>query len=149
MLRLVADEKSPPPNATRQGKTVSDQFRPPKRSWVQKFRCAMLGFWHGAREQSSFAVHFAATVLVVLVAAGLRVDWLRWCVLLICITVVLTAEMFNSALEHLAKAVDRAENPHIAVALDIASAAVLTASVGAAVIGSITLATHVAVYFGP
>jgi diacylglycerol kinase len=110
---------------------------------VQKFRSAASGFKLGAREQSSFAVHFAATVLVVLIAAGLRVDWVRWCLLLACIALVLTAEMFNSALEHLAKAVDRAENSYIAVALDIASAAVLTAAVGAAVIGSIVLVTHV------
>ncbi len=116
---------------------------------MQKFRSACIGIRLGVRGQSSFAVHFTAAALVVLAAVGLQVDWVRWCILLVCITAVLTAEMFNSALEHLGRAVDRAENPHIAVALDIGSAAVLTASVGAALVGSITLVTHVVVRFFP
>jgi diacylglycerol kinase len=116
---------------------MCDDFRPPKRSWPEKFGHAFHGIRLGVRGQSSFAVHFVVGSLVVLAAAVLGADLLQWCVLLLCITFVLTAEMFNSALEQLAKAVDRSENQFIAVALDIGSAAVLTAAIGASVVGSI------------
>ena len=53
------------------------------------------------------AVSALPALLLVLAAALLRIDRTQWCVLVLCITIVLTAEMFNSALEHLARAVDR------------------------------------------
>lgn len=117
-------------------------FRPPQRTWHQKFRCAFRGLGLGVRGQSSFVVHFAAAGLTILTAALLRVDGSQWCLLLLCVTVVLTAEMFNSALEHLARAVDRSENRHIGSALDIGSAAVLTASLGASVVGVLIFAAQ-------
>ena len=79
---------------------MRQEFRPAQRTWYQKFRCAFRGLRVGVRGQSSFAVHFAAAGLAVLLAALLRVERMEWCVLMLCITIVLTAEMFNSALEH-------------------------------------------------
>jgi diacylglycerol kinase len=121
---------------------VDKPFQPPRRTWVQKFQRAFAGIALGVRGQSSFVVHFTATSLVVLAAASLRMNWVRWCVLLLCITLVLTAELFNSALEQLAKAIDRSENERIATALDIGSAAVLMASLGASAVGLVVLLTH-------
>ena len=69
-------------------------------------------------------------------AAALRLERLEWYVLLLCITVVLVAEMFNSALESLARAVTTGHDPHIGDALDIAAAAVLVAAIGAAIVGA-------------
>lgn len=125
---------------------MREVFRPPQRTWYQKFRCAFRGLGIGIRGQSSFAVHFAAAGLTILAAALLRVDRSEWCVLILCVTIVLTAEMFNSALEQLARAVDRSENRHIGSALDIGSAAVLTASLGASVVGVLIFVTHAAAW---
>lgn len=125
---------------------MREVFRPPQRTWYQKFRCAFRGLGIGIRGQSSFAVHFAAAGLTILAAALLRVDRSEWSVLILCVTIVLTAEMFNSALEQLARAVDRSENRHIGSALDIGSAAVLTASLGASVVGVLIFVTHAAAW---
>jgi len=116
---------------------MSDDYQPPKRSWPEKFAHAFHGALAGVRDQSSFAVHFVFAVAVVLAAIIFGVGRIEWCILLLCITTVMTAEMFNSALEHLAKAIDRSENSAIATALDIGSAAVLVASMGASLVGSI------------
>lgn len=124
-------------------------FRTPQRTWSQKFRCAFRGLRLGVRGQTSFLVHFLVGGAVVLAAALLQVDRAEWCLLLLCITVVLTAEMFNSALEHLARAVDRSENRRLASALDIGSAAVLTAAIGASVVGSLILLTRVPEWLQP
>ena len=127
---------------------MRERFRPPQRTWYQKFRCAFRGLRLGVRGQISFLVHFVMAGLTVLAAALLRVDRTEWCVLLLCITIVLAAEMFNSALEQLARAVDRSENRHLGSALDIGSAAVLTAAMGASVVGSLVLVSRAAAWTG-
>ena len=107
------------------------------RPWPEKFRDALRGVKQGIRGQSSFFVHFFAAAAVVVAAAVLAVSLVEWCLLLLCITVVLVAEMFNSALESLAKAITDRADPHVGRALNIGSAAVLIAAIGASLVGTI------------
>jgi len=125
--------------------TMKNEFHSPQRSWLQKFYYAFRGIALGTRRQSSFVVHAFAAVAVVIAATVLQVGLTGWCLLTLCITIVLTAEMFNSALERMAKAIDVQQNLHLADALDISSAAVLIASLGAVVIGGIVLLPKLAV----
>jgi diacylglycerol kinase len=109
----------------------------PERSWANKFRDAFRGVKAGVRGQSSFFAHFFIAAVVVAAGVVLGVTAVEWCLLALCIAGVITAEMFNSALESMAKAITGEDNPHLGNSLDIAGAAVLTASIGAAVVGSI------------
>lgn len=118
---------------------MNDAFQPPRRSWPGKFRDAALGVWRGMRGQCSFAVHLPAAALVIVAGAVLGVDRVEWCLLALCITIVLAAEMFNSALETIAKAIDHRYNRHLAEGLDIASGAVLIAALGASCVGLLVL----------
>jgi diacylglycerol kinase len=68
--------------------------------------------------------------------------------LVLCIAGVLVAEMFNSALELMAKAITSEENPYLGNSLDIGSAAVLVASIGAAVVGAIVFGHRLGVLLG-
>jgi diacylglycerol kinase (ATP) len=68
--------------------------------------------------------------------------------LVLCITVVQAAELFNSALECLAKAIDTNHNPHIADALDLAGGAVLVTAIGAATVGAIVFVARAIAMFG-
>jgi diacylglycerol kinase len=120
----------------------------PKRSWPDKFRDAFRGIKEGVHGQSSFYVHFFVTVVVIAAGAGLGVTPVEWCLLVICITGVLVSEMFNSALESMAKAVTGEVDPHLGNSLDIGSAAVLLASVGSAIVGTIIFAHRLAVLLG-
>ena len=108
-----------------------------ERPWPRKFRDAFRGMKAGVRGQSSFFVHFFLTAAVIVAAVVLRVDLIEWCILLVCIAMVLTAEMFNSALESMAKAITGETDPHLGNSLDIGSGAVLVAAIGAAIVGSI------------
>ena len=89
------------------------------------------------RGERSFRVHFLFAVAVIVTAVVMQVDRIEWCLLVLSITVVLTAEMFNSALERMAKAITEEHHPCLADALDVGSAAVLVASIGASVVGGI------------
>jgi len=108
-----------------------------KRSWADKFRDAFRGVSEGVRGQSSFTVHVMMAAAVIVVAALLKAAVLQWCMLLICITIVLVAEMFNTAMEHLAKGIADSHDENVGLALDVASGAVLMASIGASAVGAI------------
>jgi len=117
-------------------------------SWRRKFRDAFRGQKRGFRGESSFFVHFFAAAMVIVTAVALGADRTEWCLLLLCITLVLTAEMFNSAIERVAKAVDQNYNAHLRDALDIAAGGVLTAAVGAAIVGVVILGRLVCISLG-
>ena len=118
----------------------------PHRRWAKKFADAFRGARIAIRGQRSFLVHLPVAVLAA--AAGMRVSLAQSCILILCITAVLAAEMFNSALESLAKAITREHDERIRDALDVASAAVLVASIGAVVVGAIVFGLRLAELLG-
>ncbi|MHB8953743.1 MAG: diacylglycerol kinase [Pirellulaceae bacterium] len=107
------------------------------RTWRRKFGDALRGCGLAIRDQQSFRVHLAFVLAVTTAGAVARLQAWQWCAVSLCITLVLVAEMLNTAIEQLAKAVDPNINPHIRNALDTGSAAVLLAAAGAVVIGGI------------
>ena len=114
-----------------------DPPRKPPRSWRTKFGDAFRGLKFGIRGHSSFSVHFFFAALVIAAAIVLRCTLLDWCLLLGCIGLVLTAELFNSAVETLFRGLDEATGERTWPCLDIAAGAVLLASITAAAIGTL------------
>jgi diacylglycerol kinase len=107
-----------------------------QRAWSAKFKDACRGLKLGIRGHSSFFVHFFFAALVLAAAIILRCGLEQWCLLLLCIGLVLTAELFNSAIETLFRSLDESTREKAWPALDIAAGAVLMASLVAVVIGS-------------
>jgi diacylglycerol kinase len=105
--------------------------------WRHKFGFAFRGLKLGIRGHSSFSVHFFFAALVVAGAIALRCGLEQWCLLLGCIGLVLTAELFNSAVETLFRGLDEPTKQRVWPCLDIAAGAVLLASLTAAVIGTV------------
>ncbi len=127
---------------------VSEPNRVPDRSWPEKFQDAFRGARVGMRGQKSFYVHFFFTTAVVIAGFLFQVDRAEWCLLILCITGVLTAEMFNSALEWLARCLPEGGHPQLGAALDIGSAAVLIASIGSVLIGFLVFTPHLVKLLG-
>ncbi len=117
----------------------------PRQSLVNKFRLAWRGLRRGVRSESNFFVHLLMAAMVIAAAGVLRCTLIEWCVLVLCVAAVLATEMLNTAIEHLAKAVSEKRNPFLADALDMASAAVLLASAGAAIAGTIVLGHRIGI----
>jgi diacylglycerol kinase len=114
----------------------------PRRSWRAKFGDAFRGLKLGIRGHSSFFVHFFFAALVLAAGIVLQFEPLQWCLLLGCIGMVLTAELFNSAIETLFRGLDEATKARTHGCLDIAAGAVLMASIVAAVIGTIVFCSR-------
>jgi hypothetical protein len=81
---------------------MPDDLISPDRSWVHKFADAFRGMKAGVRGQSSFFVHFFIAAVVVAAGAVLQVSLIEWCLLLLCIAGVLTADFEdrNNGLNH-------------------------------------------------
>ncbi len=110
---------------------------PRQGSWPRKFRRAARGLAWGLRTERNFAVHLVAAAAVVATAIALDTSRLEWCVLVLCIAAVLAAELFNTAIEQLARAVTSEHDDHVRDALDASGGAVLLTTIGAAAAGSL------------
>ncbi len=122
-------------------------FHQKSRSWKRKFQDALRGMGFSIRHQVSYKVHLVFAALVPVMAFWMQLDLVRWSLLLLCIFAVLTAEMFNTAIETLAKAITKDHNELIGQALDIAGGAVLLSSIGASLVGAVIFVDAVLKYF--
>ncbi|HBT47344.1 MAG TPA: diacylglycerol kinase [Peptococcaceae bacterium] len=100
-----------------------------------KFRAAFSGLLFALRTQSNMAVHLSAAVAALALAYYLEVrDW-EWVALVLTITLVLAAEMFNTAVEAVVNLYSPQYHPLARVAKDVAAGAVLVTALGAVIVG--------------
>ena len=118
-----------------------------RRPWRDKFREAARGVKLGVRGHSSFSVHFFFAALALTAAAVLGLDVWEWCVVLLCVGGVMTAELTNSAIETLFHGLDDDAKGRIVGCLDIAAGAVLVAGATAAVIGTLVFGRKLLLLF--
>ena len=119
---------------------LDDDLPRPVRTWLQKFRDAARGVKIAVRGEVNFFIHFFIAVVAGVAGGIVELSDERWCLYILCVTIVLAAELFNTAIEHLARAVTREQHPEVRDALDIASGGVLMAAIGAAVVGGLLIA---------
>lgn len=83
------------------------------------------GLKHAFLTQNNFRLHSLAAILVLLLGLLCRISATEWLVVLICIAMVTTAELFNTALEKLCDLVQPGHHPVIKTVKDISAGAVL------------------------
>jgi diacylglycerol kinase (ATP) len=118
-------------------------------SFLRRLTYAFHGLKVAIWEEHNFPVHAAVAGVAALGGwyVGFSVE--RWCIYLLCVAAALTAEMINTAIERLGRAITREYNPQVRDALDVASAAVLVMAVGAAGVAMLILGWPLAEMFWP
>lgn len=99
------------------------------------FRYAVEGVVHVFRTQRHMRFHFLTLVLVLLVSLVFKLAREEILVLLFTITLVLMAEMFNTAIEAVVDLVTQTYHPLAKFAKDIAAGAVLITTINALAVG--------------
>jgi undecaprenol kinase len=112
--------------------------------FVRRLSFALAGLAAAWRTEHSLRYQVAALVCVLVALVALRLEPLWWAIVVLTSCVVLTAELLNTALEHLADHLHPDIHPRIRVVKDCAAAAVLVASCGAVGVG-IALIVHLMV----
>src|SRR5207248_6057697 len=106
-----------------------------RRRALYGFRHAGRGFSWALSSQANLRVHFVAAAVVLIAALVLRFSVIEFVGLVLCFTVVVAAELFNTTLEVLIDYAWPEHHPMIGRAKDVAAAAGLVAAAGAASVG--------------
>ena len=119
---------------------------PPKFSILargQSFSHAFRGLRFMLRSQHNAWLHMVASIAVCLVSVGLRISRIEWCLIILAMMAVWTAEAFNTALECLTDLASPGHHSLAGKAKDVAAGAVLIAAVSAVVIGALVFIPHI------
>jgi diacylglycerol kinase len=101
---------------------------------------AVHGMASAWRIERNLKIESAIAILAVMLGFYVGLTFEKWCSIILSIGLVITAELFNSAIERLGnKAAAGARDPLVKTAKDIAAGAVLAASLAALAIGIIIL----------
>lgn len=108
-------------------------------SFLQSLRVAARGVREAIAEERNLRTHLVITAFVVLLGAWLRVSPVEWGLLLLCIGLVLSVELLNTAVEAVVDLTSPEYHELARKAKDIAAGAVLTVTVLAVLIGLVIL----------
>jgi len=111
---------------------------------INNVRYALSGLYLAWQEEFSFRVQVVAMLLALLFGAYFGITTTEWLFLFLTISFVLSAEVFNTALEELCDKYKADPDPHIGKIKDLAAAAVLIASFVALIVGAIIFIPYLA-----
>jgi undecaprenol kinase len=121
--------------------STSTETNHKNQSFLVRLRFALAGLGHALRAENSVRIQVGVFVLVIAAMFVLRPEPVWWGLVLLASSGVLTAELFNTAVEHLADHLHPEVHPSIRTVKDCAAAAVLVAVLGALAVG-IALVAH-------
>ena len=104
-------------------------------NWVDSVNCAIEGILWSTSSQRHLRYHFFAAMIVLLLALLLGLSTLDFILLTFAVTLVLFAELINTAVEVVVDMISPEFHPLARRAKDVAAGSVLVASLGAFVMG--------------
>jgi diacylglycerol kinase (ATP) len=110
------------------------------RKFIRGFGYAFNGIWRAAATQLNFRVHLVAAVVAVYGGWALHISPNEWMWIILCIGLVLAAELFNTAVEFLTDLVSPEYNKKAGLVKDMSAGAVLVVAICAVIIGLIIFA---------
>ncbi|MBM6682974.1 diacylglycerol kinase family protein [Collinsella intestinalis] len=112
----------------------SDREHP---TFVRSFRYALEGFVTAVTTERNIKVQLAVGVAAIIAGFTLRIDGLSWVLVILCIGLVIFAELVNTAIEAIVDLATQELHPLAKRAKDIAAASVFTLSITSAIVGAI------------
>lgn len=106
-------------------------------SRIRSFRYAGLGLLSMLRQQPNFFIQIVLAVIALGLGYFLKLSNQEWLWIVLCIGAVLSAEMFNTAIEKVTDIIQPEKDKRAGQVKDIAAGAVLVVSIMALVIGLI------------
>ena len=105
------------------------------------FKNARKGFRLSVKSERNIRIHMATAVLVLITAYLLHFSINRFCILFIVITSVISAEMFNAAIEFSLDSIYHNKYSRmVGMAKDIAAGAVMVVTINAIIVGVLLFA---------
>lgn len=102
---------------------------------IESFNYAITGFIYSVRTQRNMKIHVVATILVLIFSLFTKISKVELLLLCFAITLVIAAELFNTAIESAIDATTNYYHPLAKIAKNTAAAGVLVTAVNAVVVG--------------
>ena len=104
---------------------------------INSFKYAIEGIISSFKTERNMKIHVLAMIVVIALGLFFKLNKVEWCFIIIAIASVISAELFNTAIETVVDMVSPERNPKAKLAKDIAAGAVLVVAIGAVIIGFI------------
>ena len=104
---------------------------------INSFKYAIQGILSSFKTERNMKIHIFIMILVIIAGVILKINKYEWITCILCFAIVISGELFNTAIETVVDMVMPYKNDKAKIAKDIAAGAVLTLAIGAAVIGVI------------
>ncbi|MGI6224628.1 MAG: diacylglycerol kinase family protein [Peptococcales bacterium] len=107
--------------------------------------------WHGIiyciKDEKHMRIHLFFAVLAISLSLYFRIPVNEWLMVIFSITLVITLEMLNTALERTIDMFIKELHPLAKIAKDVAAGAVLVAALNALIIGAVVFLPKICKYF--
>ena len=104
-------------------------------SLIKSFKYAFEGIFSSIKTERNLIIHTVVMILVILFGLTFKINKYEWFTCIILFITVISAELFNTALELTVDLASPKINPLAKKAKDIAAGAVLVTAIGSAIIG--------------
>lgn len=104
---------------------------------INSFKYAIEGIWKSFKTERNMKIHIFIMILVIIAGFILKINKYEWIACILCFAIVISGELFNTAIETVVDMVMPYKNDKAKIAKDIAAGAVLTLAIGAAIVGVI------------
>ena len=105
------------------------------KSEIKSFSHAINGIKYAISCEKHLRFHLFAAVLVIAAGWFFTISFTEWCLVILSMGAVITAELINTALEQLVNLVSPQQHPIAGRVKDVAAGAVLVISMVAAIVG--------------
>lgn len=113
---------------------------------LASFKYAFKGLADLFRSQPNARIHLLATFVVSIAGFYYHISAIEWCLVLLAIAMVISAEGFNTAIEYLTDLVSPDYHPLAGKTKDVAAAAVLVCAIGAVLVGLLIFLPKMGLY---
>ena len=107
------------------------------KKFLNSFKYAYQGFISSFKTERNMKVHIAIMLLVIIAVFIFNISKIEWIICFILFAIVISAELFNTAIETIVDMITKEEDKRAKLAKDIAAAAVLIPAIFSALIGFI------------
>jgi len=104
---------------------------------INSFKYAGEGIVSSFKSERNMKIHMFIMLIVILAGILLKLSAIEWIICVLLFGIVISAELFNTALETIVDMVSPEKNEKAKLAKDVSAGAVLVVAIGAAIVGSI------------
>jgi diacylglycerol kinase len=113
------------------------------KKFIKSFSYAIRGLQYALVHEQNFKIEIFCAAAAIGCAFLFNISKTEWLVVIINIAAVLTAELFNTAIENLCNMIHKATHPSIKIIKDISAAAVVIMALCAFICGCIIFTPHI------